>query len=80
MRIIFLTPLLLAISAFSADSNDSLLERYQVACDSVMNQRGFADGDLETITTLRNDLTNCNEKGSTTETLAAELQLTIWLG
>jgi cyclophilin family peptidyl-prolyl cis-trans isomerase len=80
MRIIFLTPLLLAISVFSADSNDSLLERYQVACDSVMNQRGFADGDLETITTLRNDLTNCNEKGSTTETLAAELQLTIWLG
>ncbi len=80
MRIIFLTPLLLTIAAFSADTNDSLLERYQVACDSVMNQRGFAEGDLETITSLRNDLTNCNKESSTTQTLAAELQLTIWLG
>ena len=80
MRIIFFTPLLLTIAAFCADTNDSLLERYQVACDSVMNQRGFAEGDLETITTLRDELTACNAKSSTTETIAAELQLTIWLG
>jgi len=81
MRFIFLlTPLLLTITSFSADTNDAILQRYKVACDSVMNQRGFAEGDLKTIRKLRDDLTNCNEKNSATETLAAELQLTMWLG
>ena len=79
MRFIFLTPLLLTIAAFSADTGNTLLQRYQVARDSVMNQRGFAPGDLEIITSLRNDLSNWNTDNSSSDTIAAELQLTIWL-
>ena len=79
MRLIFLTPLLITIAAFSADTDNSLLQRYQIACDSVINQRGFAPGDLEVISALCTDLGEWNKSNSAADTLAAELQLTIWL-
>lgn len=81
MQLLLLTPLILTISVFSADTKESLLERYQVARDSVINQRGFAPGDVEVIKSLCNELhaSNASNSNNDLNTLAAELQLTIWL-
>jgi len=81
MQLLFLTPLILTITVFSADTKESLLERYQVARDSVINQRGFATGDLEVINSLCNELraSNASNSNNDANTLAAELQLTLWL-
>ncbi|MDP6693327.1 MAG: peptidylprolyl isomerase [Phycisphaerales bacterium] len=79
MRLLFLTPLLITITVYSADTSESLLVRFQVARDSVVNQQGFAPGDLEVIKSLRNDLSTWNNSNNDANTLAAELQLTLWL-
>lgn len=80
MRFIFLTPVLLTFAAFSADNSDLLLERYQNACNSVVNQRGLAPGDMEVLEILRDDLHDWNSSNDELDTLAAELQLTLWIG
>ena len=80
MRFIFLTPVLLTFAVFSADNSDLLLERYQNACNSVVNQRGLAPGDMEVLEILRDDLHDWNSLNDELDTLAAELQLTLWIG
>ncbi|MDP7008815.1 MAG: peptidylprolyl isomerase [Phycisphaerales bacterium] len=80
MHLVFLTPLLLTINSFSFDLSDTLLDQYHVVCESVVNQRGFAEGDSEAITNLRNAFHDLNAENSGPETLAAELQLTLWIG
>ena len=60
MRFIFLTPVLLTFAVFSADNSDLLLERYQNACNSVVNQRGLAPGDMEVLEILSDDLHDWN--------------------
>jgi len=80
MRITYFIPLLLTFTAFSADKSDLLLQRYKNACSSIVNQHGLAPGDLAVIESLQQDLNDWNKTNKEVETLAAELQLTLWLG
>jgi cyclophilin family peptidyl-prolyl cis-trans isomerase len=80
MRLIFLAPALFTFAAFSADKGDLLLERFQSACNSVLNQHGLAPGDMKVIEALRSDLHDWNSSNDEIDTLAAELQLTLWIG
>jgi peptidyl-prolyl cis-trans isomerase B (cyclophilin B) len=62
-----------------ADSADQLLKRYQMARTSIMNQRGLAPGDLQSVTDLCEELAQWNADHDDFKIIAAELQMSIWL-
>ncbi len=61
------------------DAAEQLLQRYQMARTSIMNQRGLAPGDEATVIKLREELTQWNDENTSFELLAAELQMCVWL-
>ncbi len=75
-----LCALLLAVSTFTiADDVEQLLSRYQMARTSIMNQRGLAPGDLDSVTALREELSDWNATHDDFKLIAAELQICVWL-
>jgi peptidyl-prolyl cis-trans isomerase B (cyclophilin B) len=72
--------LIIANSILTFDDNQGqLLNRYQMARTSIMNQRGLAPGDLESVKELRNELMEWNQTHEDFKLLAAELQMCVWL-
>jgi peptidyl-prolyl cis-trans isomerase B (cyclophilin B) len=70
----------IATSLFGfGDSADQLLKRYQLARTSIMNQRGLAPGDLESVKDLCEELGQWNADHDDVKIIAAELQMSIWL-
>ncbi|MEE2912203.1 MAG: peptidylprolyl isomerase, partial [Planctomycetota bacterium] len=72
--------LLLSTVILSASpTSDQLLNKFSSMQTSILNQRGLASGDLDSIRTLRDEFTTCNATDATIRSIAAELQLNIWL-
>ncbi len=75
-----LCSLLLATTIVGAPQTpEELLEKFSAMRTSIINQRGLAPGDLDAICTLRDELTTCNATSENIRSIAAELQLNIWL-
>ena len=80
MALTTLYSLVIATTCFVAGNTpEKLLEQYRNACISIQNQRGLAPGDLDAIRQLRDDLHDLNEDIDNFKTIAAELQITLWL-
>jgi peptidyl-prolyl cis-trans isomerase B (cyclophilin B) len=80
MFITTICSLLIVTSIFTFDDKaDQLLNRYQMARTSIMNQRGLAPGDLDSVKVLRNELMEWNQSHDDFKLLAAELQMCVWL-
>jgi peptidyl-prolyl cis-trans isomerase B (cyclophilin B) len=62
-----------------ADDAEQLLNRYQMARTSIMNQRGLAPGDIDSVAALREELTAWNVDHEDLKLIAAELQMSVWL-
>lgn len=78
MRIIPICTLLLATSVFAMDTtSDQLLERCNNVRQSIQNQRGIAQGDLQSITSLRNEINTWNSSNEDFDLIVAELQLSL---
>ena len=65
--------------ADNTDSAEQLLNRYQMARTSIMNQRGLAPGDIDSVAALREELTAWNADNEDFKLIAAELQISVWL-
>ena len=72
--------LLLIITTFTpADDAALLLKQYQTLKSSIVNQRGLAPGDIETIRLLRDEMSSWTLQNDNFQVVAAELQMSIWL-
>ena len=72
--------LILSATLFThSPDGQKLLEQYQTLKSSVINQRGLAPGDKETILELRNEMSAWTDEHEDFQVIAAELQLSIWL-
>ncbi len=60
-------------------TSDQLLKKFSSMRTSIINQRGLAPGDMDAIRALRDELTSCNATEENIRSIAAELQLNIWL-
>ena len=60
-------------------TSEQLLKKFSFMRTSIVNQRGLAPGDMDAIRTLSDEFTSCNETGVNIRSIAAELQLNIWL-
>ena len=60
-------------------TSDQLLKKFSSMRTSIFNQRGLVPGDMDAIRDLRDELTSCNATEENIRSIAAELQLNIWL-
>ncbi len=73
--------LLLVLTTFTTQNDaETLLHQFQTIRTSVANQRGLAPGDTETILKCRDEMTAWNSENENFQLIAAELQLSAWLG
>ena len=72
--------LLTSILFTTIQDGAELLQQFQVLKNSIYNQRGLAPGDKEVISTLRDKMSDWTAEHDDFQVLAAELQMSIWLG
>ncbi len=75
-----LCSLVITLSVFTtAQDAEDLLGQYQTLCNSLANQRGLADGDLEVVRDLRDRMSTWTLTHDDFQVIVAELQMSIWL-